>query len=218
MAAALRNAGVSAGDAAYLVATAHPESGGCSVEQQGEPYAETGWGVWQITPGNSEAQFGTNSQLFNLQANANAAAAKLKSQGLDAWTTITSGKYLTYLSSAKSAVTTVYNMSEAEVNKLVNSAGTSGPATAQTTSFLSSALDPFEDIGSDIVNGLAISLGAKSVKDGAIRLGLILLGAAIVIVGLIVLAGRAATSTAITVAAPESRVAQVPSGATTKGS
>ena len=129
LAALLRKAGVPAGDAAYLVATAHPESGADpSSVQQGQPYATTGWGLWQITPGNSEPQYGVNQALLNPQKNADAAAAKLKSQGLGAWTTITHDLYRPYFSDAEKAVAKVYKMSGSQVDQLASSAGMGAPS------------------------------------------------------------------------------------------
>lgn|SRR5487761_1489654 len=65
--------------------------------QQGQPYATTGWGLWQITPGNSEPQFGTDQQLLVPINNAHAAVAKYHAGGLGQWTTYTSGEYQQYL-------------------------------------------------------------------------------------------------------------------------
>jgi len=125
LAALLRKAGVSAGDAAYLVAIAHPESSATpGTVQQGQPYATTGWGLWQITPGNSEPSIGVNDALLHPETNARAAAAKLKSQGLGAWTTYTSGAYQPYFGAAEKAVSSVYGMSLSRVDQLAASAGT----------------------------------------------------------------------------------------------
>ncbi len=44
--------------------------------EQGHPYAQTGWGLWQITPGNSEPQYGTDTALLTPLNNAEAAVAK----------------------------------------------------------------------------------------------------------------------------------------------
>jgi hypothetical protein len=199
LAAALRKAGVGAGDAAFLVATAHPESGGCGVEQQGQPYSTTGWGPWQITPGNSEPQCGTNSQLFGLEAAACAAAAKLKSQGLGAWTTITSGAYSAFFGKAKSAVSQVYSMSPSQVDQLVAGAK-SGTTSAQTTAF--NPLNPFGNIGSDILGGIASSLGLPSPKDMMIRLGLVILGGLMLLVAIGMMAGKPALQVAESKAVP----------------
>jgi hypothetical protein len=67
--------------------------------QQGQPYSTTGWGLWQITPGNSEPQFGINSQLLNPLNNARAALAKYHGAGsrFTPWTTYNSGAYASWL-------------------------------------------------------------------------------------------------------------------------
>lgn len=81
-----------------MAAITVPESGSNpSSVQQGVPYSQQGWGLWQITPGNSEPQFGVNQALLNPLNNARAAVAKEQSQGLGAWTTYTSKKYVPYL-------------------------------------------------------------------------------------------------------------------------
>jgi hypothetical protein len=92
-------AGGSAATAPIAAAIAMAESAGSDVIQQGQPYSTTGWGVWQITPGNSEPQIGTDSQLLNPQTNAKAAVAKWEAAGKSfaPWTTFTSGKYLQFL-------------------------------------------------------------------------------------------------------------------------
>jgi hypothetical protein len=191
LAAALRIAGVNPGDASYLVATAHPESGGCAVVQQGQPYATTGWGPWQITPGDSEPRFGINSALLNLQNNADAAAAKLDSQGLGAWTTINDGAYSSYFPAAKTAVAAVYNMPQSQVAQLAKQAGSSSTQQAQTTGLLSGITG---DLFSNMMNDIASSLGLPSPKDMMIRLGLILFGAVLVIVGIVIFTGRGSSS------------------------
>lgn len=71
--------------AALMSQIAQAESGRSDVVQQGQPYATTGWGVWQITPGNSEPQVGVDNALLNLATNAQAAVAKYNAQGLEAW-------------------------------------------------------------------------------------------------------------------------------------
>jgi hypothetical protein len=66
--------------------------------QAGQPYATTGWGLWQITPGNSEPQFGTDSALLNPLANAGAAVAKFHAaDGFSPWTTFMDGAYLKFM-------------------------------------------------------------------------------------------------------------------------
>ena len=49
--------------------------------QKGQPYSTTGWGLWQITPGNSEPQIGTDNALLNPVTNAKAALAKYQGAG-----------------------------------------------------------------------------------------------------------------------------------------
>ncbi len=53
--------------------------------EQGVPYSLKGWGLWQITPGDSEPQCGTDAELLNPRRNACAAVAKFRSQGIGAW-------------------------------------------------------------------------------------------------------------------------------------
>lgn len=80
-----------------MAAIAMAESSGNNVIQQGQPYSSTGWGLWQITPGNSVASVGTDQALLNPVNNAKAAFIKWKGQGLGAWTTYTSGAYRQFL-------------------------------------------------------------------------------------------------------------------------
>lgn len=99
-------AGGDPGAAATMAAIAYPESGANpSSIQQGQPYATTGWGLWQITPGNSVPSVGTNQQLLDPFTNAKAAVVKYNASkarsgnGFLPWTTYTSGKYKRYLQS-----------------------------------------------------------------------------------------------------------------------
>ncbi|MEU7164337.1 hypothetical protein AB0A70_06780 [Streptomyces morookaense] len=79
--------------APIMAAIALAESSGIDQIQKGQPYSTTGWGLWQITPGNSVPQVGIDRALLNPLTNAKAAVAKYKSQGLRAWTTYTDGSY-----------------------------------------------------------------------------------------------------------------------------
>jgi hypothetical protein len=92
-------AGGPANVAGIAAAIAMAESAGNNVKQQGQPYATTGWGLWQITPGNSESNIGVDDQLLNPQTNAKAAVAKYKAAGnsFQPWTTFTKGTYLQFL-------------------------------------------------------------------------------------------------------------------------
>ena len=55
------------------------------IVQKGQPYADTGWGLWQITPGNSVPTVGINTALLTPTKNAKAALIKFKGQGVTAW-------------------------------------------------------------------------------------------------------------------------------------
>lgn len=84
-------AGGPAAVAPIAAAIALAESGGRSVKQQGQPYATTGWGPWQITPG--------DPSLLDVSTNARAAVAKYRAAGnsFTPWTTYNNGKYKYYL-------------------------------------------------------------------------------------------------------------------------
>jgi hypothetical protein len=73
-----------------------------TIVQQGQPYATTGWGLWQITPGDSEPQAGINQQLLTGPSNAIAAVAKYRQAGdsFEPWTTYTSGRYEAFMPAA----------------------------------------------------------------------------------------------------------------------
>lgn len=82
--------GWSPADIPTAAAITFPESNGDpSVIQKGQPAALTGWGLWQITPG--------DPSLLDPVANARAAQAKYLSQGWGAWTTYTGGQFRQYL-------------------------------------------------------------------------------------------------------------------------
>ena len=75
--------------APLMAAIAMAESGGRNVKQAGQPFATTGWGLWQITPG--------GPQYLDPATNAAEAVSKYRSQGLRAWTTYTSGAYRQFM-------------------------------------------------------------------------------------------------------------------------
>lgn len=90
--------------ASTMAAIAFPESSGDPGSvQQGQPYSTTGWGLWQITPGNSVPSVGVDKTLLDPLTNARAAVAKFNASarahgnGFLPWTTYTSGKYLRYV-------------------------------------------------------------------------------------------------------------------------
>jgi len=69
-----------------------------SAVQQGQPYSTTGWGLWQITPGNSVPSVGVNQALLIPMNNARAAVYKFHAaDGFSPWTTYESGAYKPYL-------------------------------------------------------------------------------------------------------------------------
>jgi hypothetical protein len=69
--------------------------------QLGEPYSTTGWGLWQITPGNSvPSEFGSDYQLLDPWNNAEAAVWKFnQAGGFSPWTTYVDGCYTNDLQS-----------------------------------------------------------------------------------------------------------------------
>ena len=68
--------------------------------QKGQPYATTGWGLWQITPGDSEPSAGINQQLLTGPSNAKAAVLKYRGAGdtFSPWTTYEDGAYKAFMS------------------------------------------------------------------------------------------------------------------------
>jgi hypothetical protein len=68
--------------------------------QPDEPYSTTGWGLWQITPGNSVSQYGTDFQVLDPWNNAEEAVYKYNAAGgFSPWTTYTDGCYANHLQS-----------------------------------------------------------------------------------------------------------------------
>jgi hypothetical protein len=68
------------------------------VIQAEQPYSTTGWGLWQITPGNSVSTYGQDFQLLDPWNNAEAAVSKYNSAGgFTPWTTYTDGAYTSFL-------------------------------------------------------------------------------------------------------------------------
>lgn len=76
-------AGGPGGDSAAIAAyIAQAESGlNPGAIQQGQPYSTTGWGLWQITPGDSQPQAGEDFHLLNPMNNAVAAVGKYRAAG-----------------------------------------------------------------------------------------------------------------------------------------
>lgn len=131
VAAVALKAGWPPGPAVIAVAITEPESGrNATIVQAGQPYATTGWGLWQITPGNSVPAFGINEQLLHPLNNAKAGHFKWEQSGsFEPWTTWQNGLERPYIPDAEAAVRRVTGLSKAELDRLVakaNAGGVSG--------------------------------------------------------------------------------------------
>lgn len=94
--------------AATMAAIAFAESSGIPTNvQRGQPYSQTGWGLWQITAGNSVPTVGIDQALLNPLTNARAALVKYKGGGFMPWTTWRDGAYLRYLRTGSGATTSM---------------------------------------------------------------------------------------------------------------
>ena len=135
IAAVARQAGWPADAAPVAVALTVPESSRePGAIQQGVPYSQQGWGLWQITPGNSVPAFGINQQLLDPLNNAKAALFKWNfALGFEPWTTYTHNLYEPYLAQATAAVATVYHLNAAQLAAAVAAARTYGPTLLTTT-------------------------------------------------------------------------------------
>jgi hypothetical protein len=121
-------AGFSPGDAVVATSITQPESARIqNIIQQGQPYSATGWGLWQITPGDSEPQFGIDDAMLIGINNAHAAKAKFDGAGgFTPWTTWAHGFNVPFLGDASAAVAAVSGLSLHDLNKLVASTGAAG--------------------------------------------------------------------------------------------
>lgn len=157
-----------------MAAIALAESSGNNVVQQGQPYGSTGWGLWQITPGNSAPQFGVDQALLNPVANAQAAhwkwvnaggnEAALRSQ----WTTYASGKWLTFMPAGA-----------APPPGNDGSASSAGPGSGSggggiVSDILSPIVQPFEHMFDVAINNIAYVL-VVAAGVGMIGVGLVLM-------------------------------------------
>ncbi len=188
-------AGGAKSDAPLMAAIAEAESSGNEqaynpIECAAGSHAE---GLWQICmPLNKQYVPGGNA--YNPQANAAGAVGIKKAQGLGAWATYTSGAYQQFMQG---------NVPPA------NAQGSTPSGGLNTVQASFNPLDP-----TTYLNAVPQVVGAKSWQDMLIRGGLVILGAVLVIVAVVVLFGKAAVQTAITVAAPEAKAGQLASGAT----
>lgn len=81
--------------------------------QQDRPYSTTGWGLWQITPGDSApSEYGSDYQLLDPWNNAETAVWKYDEQDLDAWTAYYDGAYESYLESGVTPATVLTDPGE----------------------------------------------------------------------------------------------------------
>lgn len=179
------------------------ESGGCSNAVNTKDSNGAGsFGAWQINNGTGYSPIGPNyggpPGWNNLLNNAQMAVAKYNgaSKTFRPWGTFTSGKYQKFL---QGGVTP----SGVGINNQLG--GASPNQNAQLTGF---SLNPASWITS--------LFGSQTFKDGLQRVGLVLLGGALIIVGIFMLTGKQAISLVI----PESRggAAGGPVGSTTRRS
>lgn len=145
-----------------MAAISEAESSGSDVMQQGQPYGSTGWGLWQITPGNSYPGIGVDQALLNPLTNAQAAVKKEQTQGLGAWTTYTSGAYKQFMQ------------------------GNVTPNTATAASYTNGTQASLPGtIASTMLGGIMSGFGISDVKDLAERAGLILFGGFIIVIAVL---------------------------------
>lgn len=125
-------AGFPPGPAIVATAITMPESSrDATVVQADQPYDTTGWGLWQITPGDSEPQFGIDNQLLRPLNNGRAAHAKWgAARGFTPWTTYVDGAYRDWLGQAEQAVAAVAHLTPQQLRDLVRHLGGGGAPAA----------------------------------------------------------------------------------------
>lgn len=116
------------GPAVVATAITGCESGrNSTIVQAGQPYSTTGWGLWQITPGNSVPQFGIDNALLDPLNNAKAGHYKwARAGGFSPWTTFEDGCYDENMAEATAAVEAVSHMSAAALSREVAAARKGG--------------------------------------------------------------------------------------------
>ena len=115
-------------EAVVAASITQPESGrDDTIIQPGQPYATTGWGLWQITPGNSVPQFGINNAMLNPLNNAKAGHFKFLGGGWNPWTTWVNGLNVPFLGDAQAGVNAIRGMSTAQLMRLLGAKGTPAP-------------------------------------------------------------------------------------------
>ena len=91
-----------------------------AIIQQGQPYATTGWGLWQITPGDSVPQYGINDALLNPVNNGKAAVWKFRQAGgWSPWAADFPDRILPFIPPATAAVAAVAHLTPGELARLV---------------------------------------------------------------------------------------------------
>lgn len=163
-------------DAPEAAALTVPESSSQPGEiQPDETYSSTGWGLWQITDGSSEPQFGTNYQLLNPFTNAEAAVAKFQSAGntFRPWTTAPGGRFYnpsTYGPDLAQAQATVPDTNPADLTALNVQYPAIGVAPAGT------AGTPNPGVPSSQINTAGLFSGPRNITAPANALGSIFAG------------------------------------------
>jgi hypothetical protein len=116
------------GAAVIATAITMPEAGrNPAAVQAGQPYSQTGWGLWQITPGNSVPRYGTDRRLLVPLANARAAHWKWQQAGgFSPWTTFMAGKEQPYIGDAEAAVASLRHLSAQQIAALARAARAAG--------------------------------------------------------------------------------------------
>jgi hypothetical protein len=162
-------AGGSKALAPLMAAIALAESGGNSAAMNytDNGGTQTSVGLWQVSTGTHQFPSSWTTPLGNAQE----AVAKYKSQGLSAWGTYTSGAYKQFYKGG--------------VNPSALPQGGGGGQASLTSS-------PLGNIGGDLINSVLSGLGLGSLTDLFKRLGLILLGGLIILVGIGILVSKPA--------------------------
>jgi hypothetical protein len=132
-------AGFPPADAVIATSITEPESARIANNvQQGEPYATTGWGLWQITPGDSVPQYGINDALLDPLNNGKAAHYKWQQAGgFSPWTTYEHGLNQPYIRQAEIAVGQAAHLSVRQLDQLVSQIKVSGAAGGPQTAGVS---------------------------------------------------------------------------------
>lgn len=166
------NAGFRGQDLAIATAITQPESGRvASVIQSGQPAADTGWGLWQITPG-------TNADL-DPQTNANQAFAKYQAAGnkFTPWTTYTGGEYKQYLSQATAAAQSV----QGSLGSVIGNIGSALNPVNQLSGAEAAASG---GVGGAITSAIGMGVGEAKIQGSqAVNGGQLIVGVLVVLVG-----------------------------------